>query len=170
MNSYVLCAAVLLLIAQADAEGSMRAKAVFLQPAPANRSSLDSGPINAGDLVITGVTMTGTNAGYVYVDDDITCTGYSSPPPDPSSYYWSDPKNGQVIQTQTIDFPSAGIATIICRASNVYNGVTYTATTSPLDIIVCNLGVICHGPTGAANNTQASIILIAFLIFLLRFY
>ena len=89
--------------------------------------------------------MTGSYAGYVYVGDDIKCTGYSNPSPDPFSYYWTDLGTGQVIQTQTIDFLRATTTRITCKASNVYNGVTYTATTDPLDIRACNIGDTCNG-------------------------
>jgi len=150
-------------------DGFLQGKNLSLRAAPADRPSTDSAPISKSDLIITGVTWTGTNAGYVYVGDYITCTGYSSPPPATSSYYWTDQATGQVIRAQMLIVTSAGTTTGTCTASNVVNSVSYSATTDPFTITACNLGYTCHGPNNtAARNTSASIVLIAAVISFLR--
>lgn len=111
----------------------------FLLLGISNQISLSDGAgINPGDLRITGLTMTGTNAGYCYVGDTITCTGYSDPPP--ISYSWTQLETGQTFPGQSVMAISAGVSTLTCTASNIYSARVYTATSARLTLTARNRG------------------------------
>ena len=93
-----------------------------------------SAPIAAADLRIVGVNMTGTNAGYVYMTDPIICTGYSVPRPDSSSYKRTELISRKVYNVQTLFVGLAANVLLTCTASNIVAGVTYSATTNPLNV------------------------------------